>query len=991
MPRNNSNKEEAQLRGIASFFNAREKFFKEHKNEEKIMLLQQCGTFYEIYGYEGVEDDPVYEYPRIMHGAAPWYKATIGGKRVVCCGHNTSSIDITCEKLARQGWTVKILKEIGKDSKKRKIHGPLKTISPGTLVPINNNQILTNNCVCVVINYKYNHNKKSPQITIGVSSINNVAGSSKLYEYSCLMPLNDYSASTFEELDRFISINIPKEVWIIHNVPRTKVDDIINFANLNCDRINIIESMQESKYQNIIKETANIETQKEILLEQFNPSDPDFWYDTKRFQYNKYATQSYCLLIKILSTYDNDIVEKLSDPIIETLSEKLIIRTHGLRQLNIINTEHNNGCYSSIERLTNKCKTNMGRRSFHKSLTSPTTNIESLEKDYDTIEHILNNNDNIVKIRKLLSCIDDLELLYRRFVHEKATPLDIGKFYDSLCIIKEINDFFDNDKQIQEYIVFKNKKLSHDDISKLISLIEKTFNIDVCKKSEKIDPEKIFFNRGIYKDLDKEQNKWIDTNEELKRWKNTFEAILKIDNSVHIHQTEKSGMFLKASSKRCDIIVKRIKTWHPDMANFFLGCNTGLPPCYKTVKTESAGDKNKKFVSHDLKLLYASYSQSYDNIAELLNCKFKCFIRDILLDFNIEIESIVNFVNTIDIIYNKAYISRKYNYCKPMTDSGDGPSFFHARDLRHPLVEHIQTNETYVSNDIHLGIENSGMCLFGVNTSGKSTIIKSVGIAIIMAQSGMYVPASEFIYKPYRSLFTRILSNDNLFKCLSSFATEMSEFQYIEEFADENSLVLGDELCNGTETDSAVSIFAAGLLALNKRKTSHIFATHLHSVLEIKRIQNLEGLDIKHLEVKYDDITNDLIYKRKLMDGVGLKTYGLEVCKQFNFSETFLQNARDIRNEIQEINLNIKKSTYNSKKIKGRCEFCNEEGVEVHHLNPQEKAGENGYINTHHKNHKANLANVCKECHHNITSNKIIHERIKTSKGYRLIEMGREK
>ena len=193
-------------------------------------------------------------------------------------------------------------------------------------------------------------------------------------------------------------------------------------------------------------------------------------------------------------------------------------------------------------------------------------------------------------------------------------------------------------------------------------------------------------------------------------------------------------------------------------------------------------------------------------------------LKDLLKVQNIVLQKLVS--NNID-----------FNY------RGDN-SFFDAKNLRHPLVEHIQTNEVYVANDISIGLNNCGMCLFGVNTSGKSTVIKSVGIAVIMAQAGMFVPASEFTYKPYNTIFTRILSNDNLFKCLSSFGTEMSEFQYIEEYADENSLVLGDELCNGTETDSAVAIFAAGLMFLNERKSSHIFATHLHAILDVKQIQD---------------------------------------------------------------------------------------------------------------------------------------------------------
>ena len=80
-----------------------------------------------------------------------------------------------------------------------------------------------------------------------------------------------------------------------------------------------------------------------------------------------------------------------------------------------------------------------------------------------------------------------------------------------------------------------------------------------------------------------------------------------------------------------------------------------------------------------------------------------------------------------------------------------------------------------------------------------------------MAQAGLYVPASSYKFRPYKYIFTRILGNDNLFKGLSTFAVEMSELRTILRLADKNSLVLGDELCSGTESISAVSIFVAGV------------------------------------------------------------------------------------------------------------------------------------------------------------------------------------
>jgi DNA mismatch repair protein MutS len=180
-------------------------------------------------------------------------------------------------------------------------------------------------------------------------------------------------------------------------------------------------------------------------------------------------------------------------------------------------------------------------------------------------------------------------------------------------------------------------------------------------------------------------------------------------------------------------------------------------------------------------------------------------------EFQPQLKSIIHFVTLIDVIYAKSTIAKKYNYSKPTIAEAD-KSFLNAKGLRHCLIEHIQTNEIYVTNDILLGNGvTDGVLLYGTNAVGKTSFIRAIGISIIMAQSGLYVPCTEFIYKPYNYIFTRILGNDNIFKGLSTFAVEMSELRTILRLADKNSLILGDELCSGTENTSAVSIFVAGI------------------------------------------------------------------------------------------------------------------------------------------------------------------------------------
>ena len=335
-------------------------------------------------------------------------------------------------------------------------------------------------------------------------------------------------------------------------------------------------------------------------------------------------------------------------------------------------------------------------------------------------------------------------------------------------------------------------------------------------------------------------------------------------------------------------------------------------------------------------------------------------------------------------------------------------------DLRHCLIEKIQQSELYVANDISIGQGTGqgirqgtkqkedlldGILLYGTNAVGKTSLIRALGISVIMAQSGLYVPCSSFKYKPYTAIFSRILGNDNIFKGLSTFAVEMSELRVIMKMADKGSLVLGDELCSGTEMESALSIFVAGLSKLHRNRSSFIFATHFHEIVDFDEVRSLTNLYSYHMAVTFDREADLLIYDRKLREGSGPRTYGLEVCKSLYLEEEFMEEAYKIRNKYYPNNrgeLSNDKTRYNSKKIRGKCEMCNEKmGEEIHHINQQKDADKNGFIGSFHKNHPANLMSICEKCHDNIHSDDTFENtmiiRRKTTDGYMLKETRKTK
>ena len=291
----------------------------------------------------------------------------------------------------------------------------------------------------------------------------------------------------------------------------------------------------------------------------------------------------------------------------------------------------------------------------------------------------------------------------------------------------------------------------------------------------------------------------------------------------------------------------------------------------------------------------------------------------------------------------------------------------------------------YVPNDVDIGNSVNGMLLYGVNAVGKSSYMKSVGLAVVMAQAGMYVAAESFVYYPYKYIFTRISGNDNIFKGQSTFAVEMGELRSIFKRANNRSLILGDELCSGTETVSGLSLVAAGVITLEKLKSCFIFATHLHQLSNMEELKSLDTIKNYHMETIFNEETGKLIYNRKLKEGSGNAIYGLEVAKAMNLDRDFIQLANKIRKKILGVDDLIvpnKTSQYNSEIIIDKCKLCDKKCEEIHHIKPQCIADENNNIDSHSKNIKHNLIQLCHDCHQQVENgNLIIDGYVQTTDG----------
>jgi DNA mismatch repair protein MutS len=327
-------------------------------------------------------------------------------------------------------------------------------------------------------------------------------------------------------------------------------------------------------------------------------------------------------------------------------------------------------------------------------------------------------------------------------------------------------------------------------------------------------------------------------------------------------------------------------------------------------------------------------------------------------------------VSKADVTGTLARVAQERGFvCPDIVDGGEGGSFLDVAGLRHPLIEAQQTRTEYVSHNVQLGAsDTNGWLIYGMNASGKSSLMKAVGIAVLLAQAGSFVPAMHMRLAPFRSLFTRILNTDNLWAGLSSFAVEMTELREILNRADAQSLVLGDEVCSGTESTSATALVAATLRWFERRDVRYMFATHLHGLQGIPELAGLKSMKTWHLRVRYDAAADRLIYERTLHPGAGSSLYGLEVARAMALPFELLEGAQQIRRQLlgTATEDEAPASEWNTVVTRRACELCSAEIVrdlEVHHIQPRATAAEGRLADGTSMNALRNLVVVCQGCH----------------------------
>ncbi|MFC1887309.1 DNA mismatch repair protein MutS [Candidatus Cloacimonadota bacterium] len=279
---------------------------------------------------------------------------------------------------------------------------------------------------------------------------------------------------------------------------------------------------------------------------------------------------------------------------------------------------------------------------------------------------------------------------------------------------------------------------------------------------------------------------------------------------------------------------------------------------------------------------------------------------------NVEVlQEYVEVISIIDVISNLAYIAYKNNYYQPeFNETGT----VKITNCRHAVIEQLLENEDFIANDVFLNSTDTMISLItGPNMAGKSTYLRQIGLIVILAQIGSFVPAEKADLPIFDKIFTRVGASDNLAMGQSTFLVEMIETANILNNATPRSLVLLDEIGRGTSTFDGLSLAWSIVEHIHNNpelKCKTLFATHYHELTELENL--LSG--VKNYNVIVKEWNDEIIFLRKIERGNADQSYGIQVARLAGIPYKVILRAKQILQNLEEHEISPQGLTAKAKK-----------------------------------------------------------------------------
>lgn len=543
-------------------------------------------------------------------------------------------------------------------------------------------------------------------------------------------------------------------------------------------------------------------------------------------------------------------------------SDYMILDFATKRNLEITYSMQDGGREGSLISILDRTETAMGGRMLKKWVSAPLRTLEPILKRQESVEELFKNKQLRKNLLSELKEIGDLERLISKICTGKVNPREIVNLKTSLKKIPLIKQLLDLSKS--DTLSKINEKLLG--LNHLVEKIEKS--IDDNPPLNIVDGGVI--RSGYSAELD--ELRGLSTN--AKTW------IANLQKS----ERERTGISsLKVSYNR--VFGYYIEISHANKDK--------VPDNYMRKQTLV---NSERFITPELKEYEDKILNAEENIVTLETQLFN-EVRNSAAAFAEQIQENARLIAMLDCYLSFAECAEENNYVKPVIDESD---YLEIVDGRHPVVEKIlPPGEKFSPNDCSMvNSENQIILLTGPNMAGKSVFLRQVGLIVLLAQIGSFVPAKEARIGLVDRIYTRVGASDNITAGESTFLVEMQEAANILNNATCKSLILLDEIGRGTSTFDGISIAWAITEYLHENpevSAKTLFATHYHELNEMASIFPR----IKNFKVEVREYGDKVIFLHKVSSGGADHSYGIQVAQMAGLPPFVTSRAKEILQNLE--------------------------------------------------------------------------------------------
>lgn len=556
----------------------------------------------------------------------------------------------------------------------------------------------------------------------------------------------------------------------------------------------------------------------------------------------------------------------------------MMIDSSTRRNLELTETIRDKQKRGSLLWVLDKTKTAMGARKLREYIEQPLLDEARIRQRLDAIEAMNNALITREELREYLGTIYDLERLMTRITLKTANPRDMLSFKNSIRYLPDIKNLL---KELQaDY--FRDAYDNIDTLSDLYELLDKAIDED---------PPIAVKEGGIFK------SGYMDKIDELKLAKTECKNWLA---SLEAEEREKTGI------KNLKIKYNKVFDYYFEVTNSF----KHMVPDYFIRKQTLANAE--RYTTEKLSELSNTILGAEDRLYALEYETYSA-LRDSIGEAITRVQKTAYYIASLDAIASLAYVAEKNNYVRPNINV-DG--IIDIKGGRHPVVEKMLANGSFVSNDTFLDNgDNRISIITGPNMAGKSTYMRQSALIVLMAQIGSYVPADSADIGLCDRIFTRVGASDDLASGQSTFMIEMNEVANILRNATQNSLIILDEIGRGTSTFDGLSIAWAVVEYIADKDiigAKTLFATHYHELTELEG--KLSAVNNYCIAVKEDG--EDIVFLRKIIKGGADRSYGIQVARLAGVPKQVLVRAREICDRLIDTDIPAKAKSIEPRDMK---------------------------------------------------------------------------